>query len=357
MVRPELEPLIERTRRLFAAGAGGQGLALIQVRAIRALEDPPLAPLDRWDFDPDGRLADYLNARAKRLQTYWQRRAALDDDLLPTIAPWYGIAEHSAFLGGDVEVTADTSYHHAFLEASADWTQLALDPTNRWFRMVMDGITWYRENWSDVFIPRLRGIHGPLDLANALRGNDLFYDLYDDPAAARALVDFCAKAAVFSLREQIRRAGMYAGGVISGFDVWLPGYSAGQFSEDASGFCSPDQYAEFGAPTLTAALEPFDCGFLHTHTMGHRILPQFVAQPKLTALEISSDPNSARAVDILRQYSDQLRDRIVIIQPDAAELRANLDLWRQHRVIFWYEAATLAEAEEAVAWVRRELYS
>ncbi|MBQ0009884.1 MAG: hypothetical protein KBS76_02125 [Ruminococcus sp.] len=348
MIRNDLASVIERFRALYASR---DPRTLVQVRGIAEYEkDLPRRPLNSWDFDHD--LAAYLDFRAGNQITYWERRKTLCDDLLPTLAPWYGIAEHTAFLGGNVDFSATTSYHHPIMDDISEQDKLRLDEENVWLHRVTDGIAYYREHYGDRFIPRLRGADGPSDIANIVRGNDLFYDVYDEPDEVKSLLSFCADAMRFTLEKQREAAGSFMGGFVSGFEIWLPGNAIGHISEDASCMMSYDMYEELFLPALKKAVAGYDNVMLHTHSLGAKMLPLFAQVPEISVIELSSDPNAPRAVSIWREYEEVLRDKIVVVAPSREELPAIADLLSRNRAVVWYEAETRKEAEEAVAFVR-----
>ena len=116
---------------------------------------------------------------------------------------------------------------------------MKLDPENIWFDRVAGGIEYLKNKWGGRLLPRLRGADAPSDVANAVRGNDLFFDVFDSPDEVIKLADFCAGAMNYYFSRQQSACGMINGGYITGFDIWLPGNSVGQLSEDASCICHP----------------------------------------------------------------------------------------------------------------------
>jgi hypothetical protein len=344
-------PALERMKSLFAE-PGKKGCC-IQVKSIADIAGQPGRPLNSWHF-PDDNLA-YLEDRAIQQAGYWRQRQDLQDDLVPGIYPYYGIAEHSAFLGGEVQFSRSTSYHQPMLRQLGDYQNIILETSQMWLKMFREGYQYYREAWSDQFFIKLRGAYSALDLANIVRGNELFYDFYDDPGQVHLLLDFCVKATRFYFDAQDRDVPAYLGGKISGFDVWLPGHSIGHLSEDTSCLCSVEQYAEFGLPYLDQLTGPFDHALLHTHTLGRKNLPQFVSLAKVDVIQISSDPKEPASFDIFREYSPVLQEKVVVIDVTASDLERYTDLIRQHRCILWYEAQDLVDARWAVDFVRREL--
>lgn len=350
-LRKDIDRVMERIRA-FSSEQTKTG-ALIHIQSIAGLKTPPVAPLEQWDAEKDFR--PLLDAQLDSFVAYWQQRAGIADDLLPAIAPYYGIAEHSAFVGGDVSFGGNTSYHHAFLHDYADLEGLTLDESNRWFRMLLDGMAYLKERAAGRCLLKLRGGECPMDIANAVRGNELFVDIYEDPDSLHALLRFCRRATRFMMDHQRAVADTIEGGMVCGYGPWLPGKSFGHLSEDASTLCSPAQYADFGLPYTREALRGYDVALMHTHALGRRTLPEIASLDTVGYIEIARDPNEPAPIDVLRAYEACLRGKIVVLTADLAEMEANLALLRAHKVILLYPATDLQDAERAVRFVREKL--
>ena len=353
IIRQDLEDVLQRTQRFNRSNK--KGIALIQVREIQSLQRPRCKPLNHWNFPTE--MEAYLDAEAERALGYWEKRKDLKDDLFPSLAPWFGIAEHSAFVGGNVDFSEDTSWHHPIIKDWSDLDKLELREDNTWLNMVTGGLRYLREKWGDRFMIKLRGADGPMDIANAIRGNDLFTDFFEYPDEVHQLMDFCTEAVKWTLDRQKEAAGTVGDGVISGFDVWLPGNSAGHLSEDASALCSPAIYQEFGKPYTTKLCANFDHTFVHTHALGKHSIEAIASIPHMDYIEISSDPNCLRAVEIYAGLKDKLEGKTIILDLTREEMKNNLALLKESKTIIWYKAENLQDAEETVAWVRKELGS
>jgi len=338
---------LTRMKKLFDQEAG-PGCCLM-VRQIAELGAESV-PLNRWRF-PEDNLA-YLKAKAEALKRAWQARSMLDDDSLPTLSPYYGIAEHSAFIGGPVAFETDTSYHQPILDAADGWRQLAPDPDNSWLNMFREGYAYYREQWSDDFFIKQRGAYGPMDLANMIRGNDLFYDFYDEPQAVHGLMDFCVAANRAYLDLQTGLTPDYSGGIICGFDIWMPEGSYGHLGEDASCLCSPEQYRQFGLERLRAQIEPYQAVLLHLHSLGRKNIPDFAGLDKVRVIQLSSDPNQPTSLQVYREYQAELHGKIVMLEVDQTDLAEAVEVLQDSRSVLFYQAKTLDEAQQAVNLVR-----
>jgi hypothetical protein len=349
--RPDYKAVIARTKAFYATQR--RGAALVQVLGGEGISLQSSKPLEKWRLP--GEMIPYIDDRVAAVTRFWERRQGLDDDLIPAIAPWYGIAEHTAFLGGEVEFTGGTSFNHQILPDWKDFDHLKLDENHPWLRMVVDGIRHCREKWGELFAAKLRGADGPLDIANIVRGNDLFTDIYDHPDELHQLMDFCAAAVRFTMDRQLQEATVLEGGVITGFDIWLPRPCAGHLSDDASCMMSVANYEEFGLPYMRKACAAYENVMLHTHSLGKKNIPQFASVPQIKWLQISSDPNSDRAIDVYREYEEVLRDKIVVVELTHKEIENNLDLLRRNKTHIWHTAPSMEEARETVNLVRKEL--
>jgi len=100
MKLPEfIHAVVKRSRAFYRATEPGHFLISAQVPA-EASDIPPL-----HHFDLDHQLAEWLDYRVAAARPLWRAKAGLDDDSLPSICPRFGIAEHSAWLGMDDEIS------------------------------------------------------------------------------------------------------------------------------------------------------------------------------------------------------------------------------------------------------------
>lgn len=352
MIKTEhISEIIGRTMAFYQSTSRGK--ALIQVKNIRSIRSSGSKAMNEWNFPED--LYGYLDDRIERFTAYLERRKDVRDDLIPAMYPWFGIAEHSAFVGGEVMFTKETSYHQPVIHQWEDLEKLELREDNPWLRMVLDGLAYLKDKSEGRYFVKLRGADGPMDIANALRGNELFADFYEYPDEVHKLMDFCTKAVQWTLDRQKKIVGELEGGVITGFDIWLPGNSIGQLSEDASTMCSQEIYREFGFPYTKRLVDQYDHAFIHTHALGKHNIPVIAEIDKFSVIEISSDPNTPRAIEIYKELSECLEDKTVVVELTYDEIVENLDFLKDRKTIIWYSAEDIDDAQRAVELVRREL--
>lgn len=350
MDKAKVENCIAKTRAFYDTKA--VGCALLKVKNIATLPSPALSLTD-YTFPDD--VYKYLDARAQCTIERLAQRAELADDTVPAEGPWYGIAEHTAFLGGRVDYESDTSWHYAMLDAPGELEKLAMDENNPVFRMVNGGIAYLREKYSDYFLPMVRGASGALEMANTLRGNDFFYDFYEEPEDLKALLDYCADALVWNYEKQMEATGDVYGGVVTGFGEWLPGRGLGHVSEDTTTMISLEQFEEFGRPRTERIFRKFDEVFIHMHALSERCLASVASLPNIRLMELSSDPNTDRAVEVWKRSREKLTRVIPVLRLTRAEIESNMDLLKSQKTVVWYDAACMEDAQDMCALFAREL--
>lgn len=350
-LRNDIDDVMDRTKRFFENKEGG---ALILVRDIKSIKPPSVISLNKWSFPED--LYRFLDANIESFTYHWSQRQNICDDMIPSISPAFGIAEHSAFVGGTVDFTDRTSWHHPVIKNWDDMDSLELREDNTWIRMVIDGLKYLKERSQGQYAIKLRGGYGPMDLANALRGNELFTDFFDYPQEVHRLLDFCVEAVNWSLSRQHEAVGQFYGGVVTGFNVWMPGFSTGHLSEDAAALCSPAIYRKFGMPYTEKMVEKYDHVFMHVHALGKHSFSDIADIGKIDVFDICDDPNCAKAIEIYRQIGDGcMSGRIVGVSLTAEDLEENLEFLKQRKTIIWYDAKNIEDAVDAVGLVRKEL--
>jgi hypothetical protein len=344
--------VLARVQRFNAGGHGGAALINIDLHGS-GFPLSPRTPFPRWRFPQD--LRAYLDEQIAFLLETWANKRGLDDDAVPSLYPRFGIAEHSAFVGGEVEFSADTSYAHPCIHDWSDLERLELRDDHPWLRLITDGLRYLVDRSAGRFAVMQRGAMAPLDLANALRGNDLFTDFYDAPEEVHRLLDFCTRACAFYIEAQRRALPAADGDVLCGCYVWMPGRSFGHLSEDASVLCSPTQYREFGRPYTTRVVAPFAHAFMHLHTAGARAFPDILSIPRIDFIELANDPNTPRGIEVLRSHRALLAGKVVKLFVTLDEIRRHLDLLREVRTVLFCTVADAAEGRTAIDLVRREL--
>lgn len=341
MWRDDAEEILQKNIS-FTQNPNKKGV-LLHVGYISGLKLPPVKALELWNLPKESE--DYLDACILREKEMWRQRKNLQDDTIPCMKPYFGIAEHSAFVGGKVSYGGNTSYHHNPIETWDDFDKLSLSEDNENFKMLLRSMEYLKkQGQKQGFFAMLRGGEAPMDMANALRGNELFTDFYDEEENVHRLLNFCLDAARWTFSHQLDIVGTLQGGVLSGLGVWLPEKSIGHLSEDASCMCSTNFYNDFGKSYTQKLLKDYHCGLFHVHTMGRHILPLIASIEKAKFIQLTYDPNQPTPIEVYKEYQQELKDKTVVVSMLPSEIEENMEFLAQRKTIIELQETTLQEA-------------
>ena len=353
MLRNDIDLLIARHEKLFNSQKG----ALVYIRKV--LENEVSEEPHVGDYNlPEG-WKKFIEDSFKWYVDNFKARGILDDDLIPSVRPRLGIQEHSSFISGNNECNVDfvgeTSFHHQMVFEKEDLYSLHLSNENKYFKLFKDCYEYMTLLCKDVCPLSLRGVNLSLDIANSIRGNDLLYDFYDDPEWLERLLEFSNNAALWYSDFQHKVVPKVGNGYITGFGVWVQGYASGHMAEDGTVLIGPDLYEEFCLKYTDKYLENYESALMHVHSIAHSSLPLMIRNPKIKVVEISSDPNSYRAIEVFKMYENELKDKIVNLYLTKEELIENISFLKNKRLILDFNCNTELEAREIIDFVRKEL--
>jgi hypothetical protein len=264
---------------------------------------------------------------------------------------YYGYGAFGAVFGdGALRFASDTSFIDPAL---TDWADLgALDLSAPRF-------------WSDVFVEAGRALSRqaegrflvnafpaptPLDVANLLRGNDVFLDFHTEPVRLKQLLALAAEALIAYL-GRIREATADPWGGQLAFSRWIP--RGAVIVEDAADLCSPEVYREFAAPFTQRVIHAVGGAYLHHHSLGRHQYANIAALEGLYVQQISSDPNCRRPITEVAEIFAQVGDLPIDLECTAEEVYEHAAELKRGRAIISVELDDRPEACELVAFVRR----
>ncbi len=347
--KPDLDACMARVRAFFACAPNAPDALIITFPSVLALRGPVL---NQYDFETDIRayLDDYLEYQAQLLEI----RRGMEDDWIPSVVPYMGIGEFSAFVAGEIEFGDDTSWCKPVLREKSDLDSLRLDPENKWFARLNYATRYMVQHIAPYRIPFGRGYYSPLDLAWALRGEAIYMDFYEDPEWVHKLLDFTTQATVWFARAQANE--ICAPELAHELSTWYCSQDRVAVGEDISSLCSPKHYSEFGAPYTQRVFDAFGIGEVHCHSAGPHIVPEFLKLKRMRQIQIVADPNTKRPVDILADLinnSPELLRKspdvpVMAVDASPEEAADYYDLSRQTRIVFSVVTETAEEAQHAV---------
>jgi len=107
-------------------------------------------------------------------------------------------------------------------------------------------------------------IQGPFDTAHLVYGDDIFYDLYDDPGFIRHLMELSRQAVCMGMDECIKHIPDAGDGICHYNNLAMPRSAGGiKLSEDTVTLLSKAHVEEYAAPYIVQVLERYGGGYVH----------------------------------------------------------------------------------------------
>jgi len=142
--------------------------------------------------------------------------------------------------------------------------------------------------WIHVYLPDTLG---PFEIAHAVYGNNIFYDLYDDPKFVHYLLSLCTEMYI-QVTEKLKevlgeeKTICYHGHALSRGIYMRNGGT--RISEDSATLISPQQIDEFVIPYDQKALEAFGGGFIHFCGKNDCLLESYLKLDKVRAVNLGN---------------------------------------------------------------------
>ena len=285
-------------------------------------------------------------------RSYSEKMKDVRCDYIPGVSPGYGIGLGSAFLSNAPIIPGlGTTWVHPVLNAPDEMENLRFDPMNPWVDYMRRYMKKAAELWEGDYSVDMLAAFAPSDLANALRGNDLFYDLYDEPEKVDRMLFLCAEAMIALYRE-LRACTVQPDGGFCAGGLWMPG--EGLFmSEDASDLTSPEQYRRFFFPQTQYLINEIGGAYIHHHAKGWQVHAEISKLKNLRFIEFSWDPKCPRPVDHLDELLEMSLKTPLQIRCTLQDLKERVGQMRQGRVAVMVNVENIEEAKEAVRIVRK----
>jgi hypothetical protein len=350
---PSLIQKVQKYEAFFRDKEPGSILAYIYRYDLKnrdSFTQDPARKLNEWDFSTENNL--FVERMVRGLRAYLAFTRDIDDDFIPWLSPGLGIALYSAwFSNADIIFGAETSWTHPVINDWCDLDKLVLDPENRWLKYIIDTTELLMHmNEGDYFVQPLSHL-SPLDMANAIRGNQIFYDFYDAPDQVRLLLNTCTEAIIW-LQNKMR--GLVDPG-LGGSDIWgawIPGHNV-FMSEDVADLCSDDLYRSFARPCTQRVCDSFDGCFIHHHAKGFHVHQSITQLSQLKLVEISWDPNTPRPIDRIASLYEMNADIPLMTRCTAQDVYEKIDEIKKGRAILMLSVDNLDEGKDVLRFIRK----
>jgi len=354
----KIEELIKKYRQFFSDPSPGQILATICPYTFQIDYDAfglPYRRLDSWDFDRQ--MKEFAETAVKSQLAFMDVTDGLDNDYVPAVSMNFGYGVNSSyFTGAKVIMGDDTSWARPVLTDWENLSNLKTDRNTYWFQKILEGYHYLKDlcGGGSILLSAFCNA-GPGDMANAVRGDALFYDMYDEPDYVRLLMDKCADAAIWLEEELNGLIGQINGGAVTA-NVWFPG-NAPYLSEDFNDLCSPELYREFGRVYTQRILDHFGGAYIHHHAKGRHIHGDIASLRQLHMLEISWDPNCPKPVDdlagLFEIHNDGGKNLPLMIRCRAEDVFEHIDELKRGRVVIMLNVDNLEQGKEVMRLIRK----
>lgn len=345
--RPDIDAVIDRYRQLYDLPEPGGILIHVFVPPdgsipydLREYRFPDLIENERY-------IRRYIENRL----CFLRARLSVNDDYVPDIFIHHGIGIHSAFVAGNPIFSEDTSWSEPVIKTWENLDRLTLSEENPWFQVLRQTATLFADFFGgDVGIATFYH-YSPLDLANALRGNQIFLDFYDYPHQVEQLLDFCTRAIIW-LEDRLWQivGGLHGGAPLWG--SWLPGHGV-MMSEDVADLCEANAYPRWAEPWTQQVIDRFQCALIHNHALGMHVQKKIAHLKDLHVLQISEDPNKPHPIDHLQALIRETGGTPLQVYCRPEELEQAIDVAKSGRVILQTNAPDTVIANEIVQLVRK----
>ncbi len=338
--------VVRRCRAFYSAATPGHFLVLVKF----PVKTPASPPLNSLDLDRD--LERWLDALLASARPFWDAVADIDDDRIPAICPWFGIAEHSAWLGMDVRLQEGTSLSVPIVHSPADLDRLTLSEQTPWFRRMKDSYDYLHSRKDGTFLLSVRGAMAPMELANAIRGNDLFTDFLLEPQFAHRLMAFCTQAERWYYERLVSWCDAVEDGHVMSTGSWMGPRCMGHLANDAAMLCSARIYEEFGFPYEAQLVAGYDTVLYHVHNEKMHFVPRLVQLPGLKLLEVTCDPKTPQPIADLPRIKSFAGDTNLRLVADSDDVRAHLEELKDRNALIEVRCRDRADAQDVLAFVR-----
>jgi hypothetical protein len=241
------------------------------------------------------------------LYPYWDnlcsKRAGFPDDEIPAYHLDMGPGYMGGVLGCSIKYEHGTTWSEHCLK---DWSELdklkkyPIKEGNPWIDKLIEAARYFAEKSINKCAVGLAMLTGPGDVMAALRGpTELCMDIYESIDDFRTLASIVTSAYISTAKIQLDTVLPFMGGYVDNYNIWTPGKST-YFANDFSNLISENQYKEFFFEYDCQAASIYEVPWIHVHSGGARLVPEFLKIPGLQGIQIVNDrPAGPKVIELL----------------------------------------------------------
>ncbi|HNZ62975.1 MAG TPA: hypothetical protein PKH23_01395 [Bacillota bacterium] len=324
--KPTVASTVARQRDTWEAARRREG-GHVTFRALLPSDVSMYDEIDLTSFNFEDDIDAYCDLWAELLFRSMNARIGVEDNYIPYLSPMLGIGDYSAFVAGDIVFQRDTSWSAPQLANVGDYVNLPPLGTSVWYGKLLAICENLIRMCARGGFPFLRGFFSPCDLAASLRGDQIYYDFYDDPDGLRGLLDYCADAIIYLAKDIYALCDQYLSGTAFG-RLYTSGVI--NMSEDISCMISGRLYREFCAPATQKVINAFGSGHMHSHSRAMYLVREICALDHVTHLWLATDPNQPRPIEHLGELVRDARGTCLAIDCESfGEIEQNRELLKR----------------------------
>jgi hypothetical protein len=344
---------IERYKKFYKSDRGGlMTVVYYPKKSCSSLDNKTLEidPFNKIDWSNEAAVRNYAKAGVIAFKNAIHSDESMDDDNIPTIQVLAGTGMVGAtFIKDPVLIQEkDTNYLQQPIKS---WDhgidRVGFDPENLYYKAQMIILKTYIEEWDGSFSILPFTHFDPLDLANQFRGNDIFYDFFEEPEKLHKLVEKSTDA-ILELEAYTRNNHMRGYDMEgTGMTCWLPGGS--YLSCDIGDMISPEILEEFDLPYVKKIIDAWGGAYLHHHELGIHQIDQWAQCKKLTIQFLNRDPNTKHLAHVIDDKIIRSTFKVPInFISNYEEFIARCEIWAEGKFVIIVECNSEDEAKEVV---------
>jgi hypothetical protein len=343
-----IERRLDRYRRLYSDPAKGQMLIVCQYNG--GMPKKAINLLD-YDFSKISEHRRYWDLVLENLCIEMENHEGIEDDWVPGFDLYYGFGSlGSIFSDGKLTFTEDTSYIEPVLKSWDTLAGLELTSPRYWMEVFVEAARYFSQQAGGRFLFNVFPFPSPLDVANLLRGNDLFTDFYESPSLLKELLDRCSGALIHHSRILQQASASSFGGTFM-LNRWIP--RGILILEDAADLCSPGFYEEFGRPFTQRVIDAAGGAYLHHHALGRQQYAGLASLRGLFVEQISTDPNCLKPICEVESIFRTVGNLPIDLECTPEEVFQFIEAFQAGRTILWVETEKKEEAHRLTEIIRR----
>lgn len=166
------------------------------------------------------------------------------------------------------------------------------------FARGLEMIHYFREVMGDTLPLYVMDTQGPFDLAHLMMGDDIFLELYDDPAFMHHLMGLCLELSSRAHRWMKEAMGEPLTALHHHNKVYSDSFGI-RICEDTSALLGEDQIREFALPYSIRLAREFGGAFVHYCGYNEALTNAILEQPEFKALNFGHIPGHEQDIDFV----------------------------------------------------------